>query len=718
MAIPKKRNRPELTVMEAVDNLSSMAELDELSWRKREEEIAPEEEVGHAVRWVNPKNQEKNKEVVKETFRVIHNYLNHIYEREQSELEDQKTQRGIQAIMVLAGEAAQKMGKFTHLFKEKHGEKEELQIKEYRDLQHFYLTKIVQRFQEKLEAEESWQKEFGALEGDLDIERRGLKDLEMVRKDKRYELFYIQKEDGRPFFNRNLLRHIRLVGEFDEILATVEREDPLVRTRGVQDREMQAAAEDIVKRSALALEDFYREGGMRHKDRELISNLNRAVMALMLAANPRNLIAHTAVKSCLSYFADFHLFLRKVLICPEYFEMIAYPSQENNRLTKAAMTLCEVLSAGFFTRWGRKGEAIALIRRLSKAKTPESSDKMPARSFWSAILEENEQMQDELKRFPNGPLLKTLDVFREELENQGFDPFLMGNYPAQLFRSLSKELDMSVIRLPSPTRQTMIHKAEVVEEFESFLRFLAKGKRCLVIQLQDRTSWYEHARADVLEKLQRKAEFAETLTVVTLAKNTDFYFQTDAYYELSSAELFLENFFQQIESGESCGFYFPPLLQTKEVKEFCKELLRKIHQQFFQAKETLTRKNRLDFIELFYLFFTMKLIELIRPDVLSFSCKDGIDTTAAASAAFYAFLRELTTLSPWTKEEREYLLWMIYSSALIVRERLIDPQRLSRFVSALSTFQVEFEANREKILDSFKELYSTRPWEGMELYTS
>ena len=35
-------------------------------------------------------------------------------------------------------------------------------------------------------------------------ERQGHKDLETVKRDKEYELFFLKKEDGRPFFNREL----------------------------------------------------------------------------------------------------------------------------------------------------------------------------------------------------------------------------------------------------------------------------------------------------------------------------------------------------------------------------------------------------------------------------------------------------------------------------------------------------------------------------------
>src|ERR1700722_18685314 len=255
-----KRLRKEangLTVMEAVDNLSSMAELDiSASPTEIDKDLASTyHEKAPLARgnWDDASHLVENREVVKETFRVIHNYLVHIYEREKGELKDPELQRGIRAIMVLAGEAAQKLDRYTSLFKDAMPNEKIVQLKEYQELQNFYLTRVVKRFSKGQEGgqrgEEPWKKEWQEAKADepINIERTSLKDLETVRKDKEYELFYIRKQNGESYFNSNLLRHIRLVGEFDESLSNQEGEDPLLKIKLIEDHDVYVSAKEILE---------------------------------------------------------------------------------------------------------------------------------------------------------------------------------------------------------------------------------------------------------------------------------------------------------------------------------------------------------------------------------------------------------------------------------------------------------------------------------------
>jgi len=62
----------------------------------------------------------------------------------------------------------------------------------------------------------------------------------------------------------------------------------------------------------------------------------------------------------------------------------------------------------------------------------------------------------------------------------------------------------------------------VIEEFKGFLRHIEMKKgveKHLLFNLQDRTSWEEHARCQALEDLEHHAEFNNQLVVVTLPKN-------------------------------------------------------------------------------------------------------------------------------------------------------------------------------------------------------
>lgn len=696
-----RKLHPELTVMEAVDHLSSLAELDLKSPKVVEE---------GGINWLDPKDSEEKRETIKQTFRVINNYLHHLYEKDKGSLKDVETQRGVQSIMVLVGEAAQKLDKYTSFFKGTNTKNSVTYVKEYQDLQQYYLTKIIHRFQKTLENEEAWQAEWGTLEEEnLDVQKRGLKDLETVRRDKEYELFYIRRDDGRPFFNRNLLRHIKLVGDFDETLSDPTGEDPLLRIKVIQDKEMHESAREILTQAAPYVDEFYKEG-MRHKDMELTAQVNMTLMALMLSANSRNMLQNTSGKSSLSYFRDFQIYLRRALSTSEYKKLLATPVDQLDKFSHCLLNLTYSLCILFFTRPADRKEAVTLIRRLIE-KGRKQAKETPEKGvqFWSVLLDEDEQIRYILKHYPNGPLLKTLDAFREGEEHEGFDPLMQENLPSEIFHFAYDKVDVSCIRLPCPTKQEVINKADVIEEFTSFARSATTkvgAKKHLLINLQDRTSWQEHARSIVLEEMHLKAEYAENLIVVTLPKSTDFYLQADTYHELDLASEFIAQVSDQVASAEECGFYFPPSFKNKEFTKFVGDALQLVHTHFFGGKKELDRKERLDFIELFYQLLILKCIDFFEPDSMSLTCKDAIDTGAASSAAFYAFLKTLSDKPEWTEEDKDKLLWVLYAPALLIRERAIDPQRLHRTVSLLATLQARAEADRKPIINAVNGLYS------------
>src|SRR5690606_11715969 len=153
------------------------------------------------------------------------------------------------------------------------------------------------------------------------------------------------------------------------------------------------------------------------------------------------------------------------------------------------------------------------------------SKKRPSSSIWNDILDDHEALRDHLSHFPNGPLFKTIDVFQRHIESEGFDPIRHDNYPTSLFTGDFGVFDLTCQRLPCPTKQTIITKAEITEEFRNYLRILPSRERHLLINLQDRTRWEEQARCRAIETLQKDVEFSHKLVVVTLPKQTDFYLQ-------------------------------------------------------------------------------------------------------------------------------------------------------------------------------------------------
>jgi len=225
----------------------------------------------------------------------------------------------------------------------------------------------------------------------------------------------------------------------------------------------------------------------------------------------------------------------------------------------------------------------------------------------------------------------------------------------------------------------------------------------LIVNLQDRTSWKEYARARALESLQINAEFSHQLFVLTLPKDTAFYYQTNEYINLNKAEDFIESFRAQLSMPEENGFLFPPQVKKEKLNQFIEAVLPAIHKWFFGEKNSLTRRNRENFIEIFYQFLILKCIDELNLNVLGFVCKDGIDTSSAQQGIFYGFLK-IYNQQFNAKEEQDSLRSLFYMPALFTRERAIDQERFIRAISVLELLDGEMSQKGKKISSVFNKL--------------
>ena len=571
---------------------------------------------------------------------------------------------------------------------------------EYRALSEFYKD----RFLEKIKSKEPHEA------------TEGISDMEAVRSDRDYELFYIRHEDGAPYFNLDLLRHMRLVSDFESEGENFE-EDPLLQVRSMMDRDTHASASQILHACRRQMDDFYKIF-RKISTNDLALALSSAITALFLSANPRNLLSNTTGKTALSYFEDFHSFLRAGFKTPEYQKMIAYPPEKTDTMAYVLLNLIHALSDRFFHRnGGVKQESIGLIHRTSRRGTEKTSEKKGV-GIWNQFLIEDENYRTLLAKFPSGPLLKIIDLVRaEESVTVPFDPIAQNNFPVAQFSAISRGREFSFLRIPSPTKQTLISKVEIVDEFRGLLRFYHmqnKGQKHLLINLQDRSSWKEFARAKALEAMQKNAEFNAVLVVFTLPKSTDFYFQTGQYLNVNSASDFFASFLKQLGSPEEFGYCLPPSFKPAELQRFAEDIFPLIHTYFFEKKSNLTRGAREDFIDIFNQFLLLKLIDHFHPSSISFTCKDAIDTGAAESASFYAFLKLLKNEFK-TKEEHDYFRWLLYAPSLFVRERAIDGERFNRMLSSLERLENGFIENSKEILRKFEELYNPELFKTLEI---
>ncbi|MCH9611893.1 MAG: hypothetical protein S4CHLAM102_03670 [Chlamydiia bacterium] len=715
MSDPKDKGNT--NILDAVELLSSMAELnvEEIALDKKER--AAEGKGGSEIRairrrWLDTQDKQKTADAVKDTLRVVHNYLKHIYVKDKRQLKDVEFQKGVRSIIELADEAVNRIDQCGMILSRGKKISSLSETREYIELQSFYKKKILSKFQKALEEEERWQEDWGdkAEESVVDIEKKGLRSLETITKDRDYELFYMTKDNGGTYYNPNLARHVRLVANFDQLISTFEGEDPLVRVKLIQDHEAHDLA-IFVKEHIQNIADQWCHECKKSPEQNVNVSLYQAMMALYMAANPRNQLQRTTGKCSIAYFRDFHHYLRKALHDIQYLELIDNPPDGSNKMGNLILKMIHGLCEGIYLNRINHRRSISFLYGViadEEEKLIPTKGNYQYLQVWNKALEIHEGLTLELQKHPSGPLFKVLDILNEPHAFLSFDPLGQDNYPQNYFSATLFGKKVEMLRMPSPTIQKKIDKTEIAPEFVGYLRELNEGaanRKLFVFNFQDRTSWKEYHRSNFLEVYQRDAEVRWHFWMCTFPKDTDFYSQAEEYLKLDDANDFMEGLTEQVCSEGECGFHFFLVLDREMIKEFVQELVKLIHKHFFGGKKKLSRKNRLDFILIFYQFLILKLIENQKPTRVAFMCKDGVDIGATSLAGFFGFLRVLASPDEWKDSEVDLFIDMLMLPALLIRERPVDGQRLHRTVSMLSVLAAELETNRGKILGDFEKLY-------------
>lgn len=698
-----------LSIIEAVETLSSIADLDfdrDIGITQKHEMVLDNETVAYkTIHWLQQEDANATVNLVRETFRVILHYLRQFYKKEYGYVSDPKTIEGIKTIMVLVGEAAKKLDKYTSIFQQTH--QSVMDFKEYKQLQDFYFSKIARKIDEgmlgkwilglsigksihKRKAKDQTKNEKLDSYTDSKQIQHVFVDLETVKKDTEYELFFIRKEDGTRFFNPRLLRNIQLVCDFGNYFGQHKGTDPLENLPQWQDRVLHICARNILKVLGPRVEHFYHDT-RKVREHELVSCLNKAILALMLSSHSQNLLRHKPIKSCGEYFEDFQVFLREALKTRVYQKWTVYPPSEANSLAFDLLDLTHTICRALYTNLVGLEELFPAIQSLLKEASLLNSNansqqkEGQPQSISRQLSRDYAAMNKLMKRHANGPLLKVLNI----LENQSFhvyDPILQHNIPSQLFDMYLDDKRISHIRCASPICQEFIQKSCINEEFKGFIfDYAIQVKKHLLFSLEDRTSWRGHARCNSIEELQHRAEFKEALCVVTLAIDTEFFHQLAPYHHVNHASAFIDQFKEHLK-GEASGFYFPSSLNREELFTFIDKALPIVHHLFFSDKNVLLREHRLDFIQIVYLLLQLKILDIVKPDSFSLTCKDGIDIGDSYSAGLFALLKWMNPQG-MTEGDLQYLQFILYAPSLLIRERVPLPERFNRLVSALRTIE-------------------------------
>jgi hypothetical protein len=690
-----------LSIDEAINNLSILLN-EELTRSKkiglvedRKIVVSDEDFPIEDILFLTIDNYQMILDVLLESYAAILKYLKELASNKNIDWASDHVREGVQSLMEIVGDSQKRIDEYLHILPVKDKNAYIANSLLFKEITHFYKTTIEKNFSSPLEGEPEWQKESES-EGLKEIEEDSKRqvDFASLKEDKNYELFFLKDENDKPFFSLEMLRNIKLVEEFPE--AEIPPEDPLLEIRFLKDKDVQATAKQILASVHFDIEAFY-HAKISIYTHELAGYLHKALLALMLSANPSNLIKEAHHKNCIEYFADFQALFHQALRSVEYQKILAFPENLHDPVSfamhKLILSLC---NAFFFRKGGIKEEMIGFILRLcrlgqEKEKIPQSKKRV----FEEEMMEKDENIRKFLSYFPSGPLSKDLDaVHLSERKDVFFCPLMQENLPSYLFSLNLQEKNTAFLRIPYPTYQQTIDQSKVLEEFACFIQDLKeKKKKHLLIDLQDNTSYQERSRSQACSEFSKRAFSHEALLYITLDKNSSFYHQIEEFQDQDNFTIFKNDFIKQFKEKDHV---LHPFMETKEFVKFLNQLISWVHQAIFKSKKTLERQERLDFIEIVYQFVLLKIITTLKPDSISFTCKDVLDIGACQNAFFYLFLSLLVD-QKLTVEHKDNFLFLAYAPALLVRERAVQSERFIRMLAAFRRFHESFEKNFKQI---------------------
>jgi len=726
-----KRKR-QLSLSQALDALSYLAEIEDIEGDFRLP--LPELKEPAAISFNIEELGEKEgviEEKMKEIFKVILGHLKKIYESDDKK--GPAKVRQVKSIMVMVGEATKNLEKLSSLF-ELTKKTSVTDLAEYKRLQEFYTRRVEKQVDEGLLSR--WIMGLsGGKTATLKRKARERKreksahvfvDLDMVKSDSEYELLLMRKEDGTRFYSPRLIRNIKLVCDFGGYQGNGK--DIFSIVHDWRDVICHVASIHLLRSLNLSMKRFYQDA-YKYKGRDVVGSLNKGFMALMMSANPGNLRVNLTKgeadrKTCQEYFADFQTYLRDALNTREYQRYVAYPPKQSQVLASCILEVAQRICRAVYLHLHIMQELFLQVHKfLGQArnhslKTTEHTDDMKGIFSWSKLAYDYAEIVKMLKLHASGPLQRILESL-EESKYTAFDSLLQFNFPHAWFELYVDDMKITNLRMASPTRQTLIHKAVVDDEFKGFLQSVGRDgmpTHHLLINLQDRTSWRESSRCQALEQLQKSSTFNECLTAVTLATDTPFYHQSEKYETMEDAKEFIAEFKKELR-GSSTGFYLPEKIKKQILPDFVNETLKGIHEFFFEGAQLISHKDRKNFISLFYILLTLKLIDIVNPTSFSYSCKDAIDIGGAASLLLFVFMKLLRE-QELTNFETEFIEAMIYGPSILIRERAMLPEVLNRGLRTLQTLErvkdkIGHTEFIEGIESTFAHLYHSRIFDAM-----
>lgn len=631
-------------------------------------------------------------------------------ERFSSTVEDHEIYQKIRSakyIMQLIESSIQRIGKDFSTDEENNI----IQSKEYRSFKTFY-DKHISGYIEKNDLEMDLHEEnFAELLHKVDkgIKHDRLKDIESVKEDRDYELFFIRDEEDKPYFQATLLKHIHLLGNADYLLSHVSDNDPIQSINQLQDQMLHNQAKKIKEKLKPLIDQFYQKK-LGFQAKEIYKKTQAALIALSMSANEKNLLSSGASKSCYSFFTDFHKNLRVCLEEKSFFDELV----DTEEASLTYKLLLQLVYLFFVTEinWTPFveffGEIITKNKAVDSSIPKGQSDQK--NSLHQELLDNYKTVGGVLSRFPYGPVLKALDAICEK--NSGFDPIKQENFPCGLYSFGYKGYVCQVIHTPMPIQQKNINHCSIVPDFWGLISLLSEGKdRYLYVNLLDRFSSKQSFPSKKIEQFSMKAENIDSLKVVTLSVTGSFYWQEEEYTKSVNSEIFLKNFKNEVFPQKIKSlYYFSDLFGEKNEKSF-DDVVHAVHKEIFDSQDSLNYEERCIFIDFTHVLLVIKIMDMWEINLLSFSCKDGVDEGALMNSIFFAFLCQMSKNAlPQKNVQRLQLL--MERNAMMVRHRLMDRSLFDRTLRALA----KIDTLPPKVIKNLvSTLFPDGPWEKISL---
>jgi hypothetical protein len=680
------KEKEDLSIVAAVETLSNIADLEfgsiMLDPRMKEEKKDPSTIV-QTVRWLHQKNAERMNDIIREKFQIVLNYLKHFYRAEKERFARKESIEGIRTIMLLVDEAANNLDKYTSLFLGSQ-QKSVKNSKEFVGLCDFYKKKIIpiathssiaswigsfpiETILEKAQKPAIKWTEIPALSV-LSVELEGLKN------DLDYELLFLRQPDGTRFFAPKFLRTLKLASDVEGVSSAqnIEIEKEISALAGAQ---ISSEIRYLLGEVYPLMDSFFHMAGKANEHQAYLNLYQTCVALIAASVQAIRQPTQTDKKGVFEYFHDFSVFLKEEFHFPEFQRLMTYPPHNEYSWEYSVFRLIQAFSSAIVAGAPLSPEFVQGIKGLVSQALARAAEQVaiPDGTVSRQLTMENSALRLFFKELKNTTLSRLIHMF----EGEGwtvFEPLLGESIPTHLFDLSWRGALIPVVRLPSPTSQEYINKASISDVFQLAIhRHLSQKKACLIINLQDRTSWKESARALAIEEFCSKGEKDERLFVLTQNRGGDFYLQAAEYANMHSAPEFKEALLSHLTEPGSGAFW--PLEEnfTHELKS----LIDSIHTLVFGEKNVLSRERRLEFIELTYTIMMLRAIGSCHPDVIFVSCKNGLDVTISSICSLFSFL-SLIRQNSFSQDDVDWLRAILFGLVLVKRQRLIFPDRQER----------------------------------------